>query len=146
MLYSLTPGSSWQIYTWSSGYFSTNFNIPYFLYNIQVRSLFVGHILHEFCVSRRKNIFLQMTHNIIWKPRKSHNWSSLTTKIKLQYIFWLRFGSANAIHNYFFLSRVACGENFNLNCLLIEFVMLNLSHIYFCILQIFKTNFSSRFF
>ena len=83
-----------------------------------------------------------MTHNIIWKHRKSHNSSSLTTKIKLQYIFWLRFGSANAIN----ICCVARGENFNLEYLLIEFVMLNFSQIYFCIPQIFKKNFSSRFF
>ena len=44
--------------------------------------------------------------------------------------FLLRFGFANAIHDYSRLKiRVVGGRNFNLKCLLIEFVITNLGQI-----------------
>ena len=50
--------------------------------------------------------------------------------IRIQYIdIWLKFSFANAI-----------------KCLLIEFVIPNMSKIYFCLPEIFKTNFSNRLF
>jgi hypothetical protein len=49
-----------------------------------------------------------------------------------KYIFWLRFGLANAMNNYLKIKvRVVCVGNFLM--------------IYFCILEIFETNTSSRF-
>ena len=69
--------------------------------------------------------------------------NSFTRKISNIY-FWLRFGLANSmiIQGYKF---VLCVQGiFNLKCLLIEFVIPNLSQIYFCVHEIFKTNVSNR--
>ena len=54
--------------------------------------------------------------------------------------FWLRFGVANIINTY--LRLKIRGDIFNLKYVLIEFVLPNLSQIYFCMLDIFKTHFS----
>ena len=54
--------------------------------------------------------------------------------------FWLRFGLASAIN------RVVCVGNFYLNCLLIEFIIPNLSHIFFVYKKYLKRTYKTVFF
>ena len=59
----------------------------------------------------------------------------------------LGLGLANAIYNYLRLKiRVLCVGNFNLKCLLIEFVIPNLSQIIFVYQKSLKRTFKTVFF
>ena len=60
--------------------------------------------------------------------------------------FMFRSGLTNAINSYLRLkSCIVCRAIFNLNCVWIEFIIQNLSMIYFCISKIFNLSFKTRF-
>ena len=61
------------------------------------------------------------------------------------YIYLSQIWFGDSINNYLRLNSGCVYGIFNLKCLLIEFVIPNLSQNFFCIPEIFKTNVSNRF-
>ena len=87
------------------------------------------------------NIFSDSVEPIVYSGSTYAPVQQISLDWYIYYIFLLRFGLANAINNYIMLKiSVVCVESFNLNCLLVEFLMPNLSQIYFCIQEIFYRN------
>ena len=61
--------------------------------------------------------------------------------INFKIYFRLRFGVVITVHTYLRLNfHVMWGGISNLKCTSIEFITANLSLIYFCLLEIFKTS------